>query len=375
MTTPRTNFLEIAQTLAAYVAIPVALVYPFGFVALFLQFMRYFGLESYTGWYAVSLVNRTIVMGQGATILIVALTGSVLLAGIVGHILLRYENRTDTGRFVPWGMVVELAVVSLVALVLYVLYSRILAAGRISWSAIAGLQSNECRDNALRHQLNLWPDSLPPAFIFVLGVLLGGFVIYGSCLEYRQRANANERRSSVVAPRPSGIHRFLIRIWTLIGRPFRFFVEGVTQRWILPGLTVAYIFAICASLWLAWATPAFMPYVNFGFANAVSEEQLLAEDPPAADSSGGPDEQPFYAAEPPTQPTSDRYLSHAEGHWHFLHRGESTAGKREYRVISLREYEVSYARVVDAGVKGRVAPFPWQHPSTRDLEPCSAFRW
>lgn len=376
MTTPRTNFLQIAQTLAAYVAIPVALVYPFGFVALFLQFMRYFGLESYTSWYAVSLVNRTIVIGQGATILIVALIGSVLLAGMVGHILLRYENRT--GSFVPWVMVVELAVVSLVALVLYVLYSRILATGRMSWSAIAGLQSDECRANALRHQLNFWPDSLPPAFIFVLGVLLGGFVIYGSCLDYRERANANERHSSVAAPHPRSTHRFLIGLWILIGRPIRFFVEGVTQRWILPGLTVTYIFAICASLWLAWATPAFMPYVNFGFANAVSDEQLRAEDTqeqPAADGAGGPDEQPFYAVEPPTQPTSDRYLSHAAGHWHFLHRGESTEGTREYRVISLREYEVSYARVVDAGVKGRVAPFPWQHPSTSDLEPCSKFNW
>ena len=46
----RTNWTEIAQTLAAYVAVPVALLYPFGFLALFVQFTNYFYLDFYTAW-------------------------------------------------------------------------------------------------------------------------------------------------------------------------------------------------------------------------------------------------------------------------------------------------------------------------------------
>jgi len=45
MTTPRVSFLAIAQTLAGYLALPAVLLYPFGFVALFAQFTRYFGLD------------------------------------------------------------------------------------------------------------------------------------------------------------------------------------------------------------------------------------------------------------------------------------------------------------------------------------------
>ena len=101
----------------------------------------------------------------------------------------------------------------------------------------------------------------------------------------------------------------------------------------------------------------------------ISDVQQVPEE-----SSKGP-EGPFYAKEPLTQPTSDRYLSHADGHWHFVHRGKNPAGKREYRIISLRDEEVSYARVVDAGVKGRVAPFPWEDHPTGDLKPCAKFRW
>jgi hypothetical protein len=368
----KTNFLEVAQTLAAYVAIPVALVYPFGFVALFLQFVRYFGLEFYTAWYALSLVNKTIVIGQGATILIVALVGSVLLAGTVGQtlILLWDENTTDAGRFRRRILAVGLTLGFLVtALVLYVLYSRMLAWGRMSWSAIVGVQTGECRDNALRHQLNFWPDSLIPAAIFVLGVFLGGLLIYESYHRYHQGLSAESTQAQTVHQHPGLILMFLRGAWSFGKGSLIFFVRGVTQRWIWSGLLTAYIFGIVASLWLAWATPAFMPYVNFGFSSPISDGQ------PAAHSSGESETQPFYDVEPPTQPTSDRYLSHAEGHWHFIHRGESAEGKREYRVISLREDQVSYARVVDAGVKGRVAPFPWENPSTWDLEPCSEFRW
>ena len=341
MSTPRISFLDLAQTLAAYLAAPAVLVYPFGFLALFVQFSNYFGLEAYTAWYAVSLVNNIIVIGQGATILLVALLGSVLLAGFVSQILLWRGNHEGANHPGRWFVAVGLTFgVSLIAVVLYVLYSRMLAAGRISWLAINGLQSNECRYNALRHQINLWPDSLVPALVFVLGGWLGGLLIYRSYRKYLR---------GVLFP----VAEYRLR------DIFRFFAEGITQRWILPGLTVAYLSGIAASLILAWFTPGFMPFVNFGFTDAVPDKQPAAE------------EQPFYATEPKKQPTSDRFLSYAEGHWHFLHRGKNKEGEREYRVISLRETEISYARVVPLRVRSpRVAPFPWNDPSTQDLQSC-----
>jgi hypothetical protein len=45
---PSFSFLNLAQTLAAYLALPVVLLYPFGFVALFAQFTNYFRLDFYT---------------------------------------------------------------------------------------------------------------------------------------------------------------------------------------------------------------------------------------------------------------------------------------------------------------------------------------
>ena len=73
------------------------------------------------------------------------------------------------------------------------------------------------------------------------------------------------RRGDIHWPRAArGAHlASLIGFGPSRGARVRFFVSGVTQRWILPGLTVAYIFGVAASLWLAWDTPAFMPYVNF----------------------------------------------------------------------------------------------------------------
>jgi hypothetical protein len=41
----RISFWDIVQLLAAYVAVPVALLYPVGFFALFFQFMNYFFLD------------------------------------------------------------------------------------------------------------------------------------------------------------------------------------------------------------------------------------------------------------------------------------------------------------------------------------------
>lgn len=79
---PAFSFLNLAQTLGAYLALPVVLLYPFGFVALFAQFINYFRLDFYTAWYAASLVNRVVILGQGATILAVALVGGVLLSHV-----------------------------------------------------------------------------------------------------------------------------------------------------------------------------------------------------------------------------------------------------------------------------------------------------
>ena len=176
MATSRTSFLDIAQTLTAYLAIPALLLYPFGFTALFLKFTRYFGLEFYTAWYAASLVNRMVVIGLGTSILLVTLLGGVLLAGNVGQGLLR-KDHSGLSTVRRWSMLVaRLVIAPLVVLVLYILYSRIVAAGRVYGKAIVGNQSNDCRDEALRHQLNLWPDSLMPALVLTLGAVIVGCI-------------------------------------------------------------------------------------------------------------------------------------------------------------------------------------------------------
>jgi hypothetical protein len=318
MTTPKVSFLDIAQTLAAYLAIPALVVYPFGFAALFLQFMRYFGLDVYTAWYAASLVNRMVVLGLGATILLVALLGSVLLSGKVSQILLRHENRASSHLRVRRRMLsVKVAFVSLIALILYVLYSRLLAAGRLYGRAIFGREPTECRLEALRHQLDLWPDSLIPAGIFVAGGLWGGWLIYKSYQKYRHSRSANMGQYSVAdySLRPG------------------FFSRGITQGWILSGLTVAYLSGIVASLVLTWFTPGFVPFATYG-------------------------ETVEY---PGKEPTTDRFLSHAEGHWYFLHRIEPEGGEREYRILALREGTVTYVRIQPQPAWAtRVAPFvPW----------------
>ena len=76
--TARVDWRSIADTLAAYLAIPVLLLYPFGFLALFVQFMKYFDFEFYTAWYAASLVNRMVAISLGTTILAMAMIGGVL---------------------------------------------------------------------------------------------------------------------------------------------------------------------------------------------------------------------------------------------------------------------------------------------------------
>ena len=126
-----------------------------------------------------------VVIGEGATILLAALIGGVLLSGMVCQILLRHENTrryedsANTSRFVrrrEFGA--KLAFVFVLTLVLYVLYSRMLSAGRLYGPALFGRRPTECLEQALRHQLNLWPDCLIPALIFVAGVVGGGGWVY-----------------------------------------------------------------------------------------------------------------------------------------------------------------------------------------------------
>jgi len=332
MTTPRVSFLAIAQTLAGYLALPAVLLYPFGFVALFAQFTHYFGLDFYTAWYAASLVNRGVTLGQGATILAAALIGSVLLSGIVSQTFLWHDSGGASRRFVQGRRLgAKLAFVFALTLLLYILYSRILAAGRVFGPAIFGSKPTECQEEALRHQLNLWPDSLVPAFIFVAGGLWGGWLMYRDYRRYRQSVSVNEGRGPVVDHRVRGTFRFLVR--------------GITQGWILPGLLAAYTFGIAASLMLAWYTPAFMPLLTYG-------------------------DTPEYQGK--AEPTHNRLLSHADGSWHFLHR-KKVEGGREYRILSFTEGEAKFIRVRPHNPTAfRVAPFPWSKDAvTRVTEPCT----
>jgi hypothetical protein len=327
----RVNLLGVAQTFAAYLALPVVLLYPFGFVALFAQFTNYFGLDFYTAWYAASLVSRIVVLGQGASILAAALIGSVLLSGIVAQLFLRHDSGGVSRGFARGRRLsAKLALVSISVILLYVLYSRIIAAGRFS-PAILGSRPTECLEEALRHQLNLWPDSLVCASIFVTGCLWGGWLMYRSYGRYRRSVSVNEGRGPIVDYRARGILRFLVR--------------GITQGWILSGLGAAYTFGLFASLMLAWYTPAFMPLLTYG---ATVEYQGKQE------------------------PNVNRLLSHAEGSWTFLHR-KKIEGGREYRIVSLTEGEAKFVRVRPHEERAfRVAPFPWSKDAvTKVTKPCA----
>jgi hypothetical protein len=345
----RSGWLEIAQTLAAYVAVPVALVYPFGFFALFVQFTKYFYLDFYTAWYAASLVNRMVAIGQGVTILALALGVSVLLSAKIAQILLKHAKNTRSSRlrgiFVRRRFVrrhvrgAKLTTLLLVTLILYIAYSRILAGGRVSWFVLRGRQSTECDlDQAMRHQLNLWPDSLVPASIFLAGCSLGGWLIYRSYQGYRGRVDANQRRS------PSEDYRL---------RP-GFFDRGVTEGWVRSGLALAYATSVLASIVLAAYTPAYVPYMTL----KPSVEYLEGEGS-----------------------TNNRFLSHTEGQWYLLHRIERDSdydprqwSPPEYRIVSLAEGEVEHVRVSPNPPRAsRVEPLPWrlgEQPSNQAKDRC-----
>jgi hypothetical protein len=204
--TQRTSFLDVLQALAAYVVVPVALLYPVGFFSLFAQFMNYFSLDVYTAWYAASLVNRMVAIEQGFTILAFALVVSVVLSASIAYILLKHvksrvpspidqELLKHVKSRVPspfeqersvWTklkdaltlsrferrlvLVFKLLIFSGVILAFYFFYSRIVAGGRLSLFVLRGRESTECNlEKARWHQLNLWPDSPIPALVFLIG--------------------------------------------------------------------------------------------------------------------------------------------------------------------------------------------------------------
>jgi hypothetical protein len=341
--------------LAAYVAIPVALVYPFGFFALFVQFARYFFLDLYTAWYAASLVNRMVAIGQGAAVLIFALVASVLLSAMIAQTLLRHSRKPtrlsrytvrrpslfeDLGSLLAKlnarvrlrqfdhrvALYAKLIALSLLTLSLYVASSRILAGGRISLFALRGRKSTECPPDKIRwHQLDLWPDSLLPALIFLAGCTIGGWVIYGSHRRYRRSVAADERRplSQDYRLRPG------------------FFARGVTEGWIRSGLAIAYVSSVFASIVLAWYTPAYLPFVTYGG---------------TVEYRGG------------KEPTNKAFLSHTEGQWYFLHRLENDNDPRsrewtepDFKIVSLAEGKVDHVRVRPNPPRAsRVAPLPWE---------------
>lgn len=375
VTTPSTRYLEIAQTLAAYVAIPVVLVYPFGFFALFVQFMRYFFLDLYSAWYAASLVNRMVAIGQGAAVLIFALVASVVLSAMIAQTLLRHEESRNFSRLSRFtlrrpsllkdlsslitrpsaaftlrrfdrrrALFAKLVALSLLTLALYVSASRILAGGRISLFAIRGRRSTECAETESAmakirwHQLDLWPDSLFPALIFLAGCTIGGWVIYGSHRSYHRSLDADKRRP-------------LSRDYRL--RP-GFFARGVTEGWIRSGLAIAYVSSVVASIVLAWYTPAYLPYVTYG------------------------DTIEYRGAK---EPTNKAFLSHTDGHWYFLHRLENDNDEHprewirpDFKIVSLAEGQVDHVRVRPNPPRAsRVAPLPFGFgvpPLDLSRDPC-----
>lgn len=324
----RASFLETAQTLAAYVAIPVALVYPFGFFALFVQLAKYFFLDFYTAWYAASLVNRMVAIGQGAIVLTLALGASVLLSATVAQIFLNHAEVRGPGRIERRAVLYTLGL-SLLILALYVASSRAMAGGRLSLFALRGRESTECaatvsaRAKIRWQQLDLWPDSLLPASIFLAGCLLGGLVIYRSYRDYL-RTEANEGRSP-------------LRDYRL--RP-GFFYRGVTEGWIRSGLAIAYVFSVVASIVLAAYTPVYLPFITYG---------------DTVEYRGG------------KEPTDKAFLSHTDGHWYFLHRleNDNDAHPRrwdppDFKIVSLAEGKADHVRVnPNLPRASRVAPLPW----------------
>jgi hypothetical protein len=354
----RRNWAEIAQTLTAFVAVPVALLYPVGLVALFAQFVNYFFLDFYTAWYAASLVNRMVAIEQGVTILGFALVASVVLSAIFAQIFLKHRDlyllhkSRGTSRLkriaverssrraalrslrtkwikwfarhplLHWGMLItKLVLLSAAILVSYIAYSRIVAGGRLTLFVLRGRLSTECNPEKVRwHQLNLLPDSLLPASIFTAGCLVGGWLIYISYQTYRQRTYT-DRHLYPATERNLGLA----------------ILKGVTDGWALSGLAIAYAGSVLASIVLAWYTPAFVPFMSYG-------DSVIHHGKP--------------------RPTDNAFLSYTEGQWYFLHRIQKDRVddpdqwvRPDFTIVSLADGEVKHVRVRPNPPKAsRVAP-------------------
>lgn len=154
------------------------------------------------------------------------------------------EGWDSSGRWLR--LVAKLALVSTIAVALYVVWSRILAAGRVSCLAIVGSKYGEPSPEAIRHQLDLWPDSLIPAVIFVLGDCWG-VLIFKFYRDYRETVYASEGRYPETG-------------YSGIG----FFTNGITQGWLLSGRATVHITGIVASLVLVGHyMPAFIPFMTY----------------------------------------------------------------------------------------------------------------
>jgi hypothetical protein len=327
--------------------VPVALLYPAGFFALFAQFVNYFFLDLYTAWYAASLVTRMAAIEQGVTILALALVASVVLSAIIARILLAHDwTRAPSGDTVRaklkaavtlsgferrGKLYVELVGISLLIFILYIAYSRIVAQSRLSLLALRGRLSIECnKDMVAWHQLQMWPDSLVPASIFLVGCLWGGWLIYSSYQAYSRRTHANR----LLYPEDRRLGNAMF--------------EGVTKGWILSGLAIAYMFSVFASIVLAWYTPAFLPFMTYG-------------------------DTVVYPAK--KEPTDNTFLSHTEGQWYFLHRKQNdrddipkTWKLPDYTIVSLAESKVKHVRVrPNPPRSARVAPL--LHPRASRVVP------
>jgi hypothetical protein len=350
------------QTLAAFVAVPVTLLYPVGFFALFAQFVNYYFMDLYTAWYAASLVNRMVAVEQGFTIFALALVASVILSAWIASILYAHPKRSVPGgsersrgflssawaaftlsRFESRGaLYAKLTGITLGILILYSIYSRIVTQSWPSWLAIRGRLSTECNpEKVARHQLELWPDALVPATFYVVGCLWGGWLIYSSYQNFRRRTDAKTDAKS--ADRRLG----------------NTILTGVKEGWNLSGLAIAYLFSVIASIVLALNTPAYMPYMTYG-------------------------DTVIHQGEP--KPTVNTFLSNTEGHWYFLHRIQmdkdddpKTWTPPVYTIVSLAESKVKHVRVrPNPPNASRVAPLlgvkrfgmkpPEEHPCKQGID-------
>jgi hypothetical protein len=283
---------------------------------------------------------------QGVTIFALALVASVILSVIIARILHAHlKSRVPSGD--EWrsslpelptvranlkaaltlsgferrgALYVKLVGFSLFILILYSVYSRVVAGGRVSWFALRGRLSTECNaDKVEWHQLELWPDALVPASIYLVGCLWGGWLIYSSYQAYLRRTDTNR----LLYPADRRLDNSIF--------------AGVTEGWILSGLAIAYMFSVVASIVLALNTPAFMPYMTYG---------------PTVKHRGEP------------KPTVNVFLSHSESQWYFLHRIQKDTDddpktwiRPDFTIVSLAERKVKYVRVRPNPPKAsRVAP-------------------